>query len=73
MSIKDDLSQLNDRPALKAMPSRIVRSPLDIARIDELEAVILAAKVLLEPTNEATEYVWQMLDDAYHRQNPATK
>lgn len=39
------------------------------ARIDELEAVVLAAKVLLEPTNEATEYVWQMLDDAYHRHN----
>lgn len=39
------------------------------ARIAELEAAVLAAKVLLEPTNEATEDVWQLLDDAYHRHN----
>lgn len=39
------------------------------ARIAELEAAVLAAKVLLEPTSEATEGVWQLLDDAYHRHN----
>lgn len=40
-----------------------------VARIAELEAAVLAAKALLEPTNEATEDVWQLLDDAYHRRS----
>ena len=39
------------------------------ARMAELEAAVLAAKVMLEPTNDATESVWQLLDDAYHRHN----
>ena len=43
-------------------------APLE-ARIHDLEAAILAAKVLLEPTTEATEDVWQLLDVAYHRRN----
>ena len=42
-------------------------------RVDELEAAILAAKVLLEPTNEATEDAWQVLDDAYHRGNGSSE
>ena len=37
-------------------------------RVEELEAAVLAAKVLLEPTTEATEDAWQVLYDAYHRQ-----
>ena len=37
-------------------------------RIADLEAAALAAKVLLEPTTEATEQAWQVLDDAYHRE-----
>ena len=38
------------------------------ARTAELEAAVLAAKVLLEPTTDDTEKAWQVLDDAYHRQ-----
>ena len=38
-----------------------------LKRIAELEAAVLAAKVLLEPTTEKTEQAWQLLDDAYHR------
>ena len=36
------------------------------ARIADLEAAVLAAKTLLEPTTEATEDAWQILDRAYH-------
>ncbi len=35
-------------------------------RISDLEAAVLAAKILLEPTNDDTEEVWQILDAAYH-------
>lgn len=38
----------------------------DKARIAELETAVLAAKVLLEPTNDETEDAWQVLDRAYH-------
>lgn len=39
------------------------------ARIEDLESAILAAKTLLQPTTDATEDVWQILDSAYHRKS----
>lgn len=36
-------------------------------RIAELEAAVLAAKVMLEPTDDKTEEAWQVLDQAYHQ------
>lgn len=39
-----------------------------LGRIAELEAAVLAAKVLLEPTDDdKTEAAWQALDQAYHQ------
>jgi hypothetical protein len=42
-------------------------------RIAVLEAAVLAAKVLLEPTSEATEDAWQVLDVAYHGGNASSE
>lgn len=43
------------------------------ARIAELEAAVLAAKALLEPTTDATESAWQILDNAYHAYSTQTE
>ena len=35
-------------------------------RIAELEAAVLAAAHMLQPTTDDTEEIWQLLDRAYH-------